>query len=72
MSEIDDTRAAISSAMEGATIVTRFVLIAETIDDDGEASVQFMSDCDLAWQTLGLLHHGLNVTKAQRYEEDDE
>lgn len=63
---IDRTRAAISEGM-GVPIVTRFVLIAETIDDDGEATVEFMSDCDLAWQTLGLLHHGLNVAK-----EDDE
>lgn len=70
--EIDRVRSAIATELDGSSMVTRFVLVAETIDDDGSAAISFMSDCDLAWQTLGLLHHGLAVTKATRYEEDDD
>ena len=59
------------AAVTDSAIVERFVLITTTIDADAEQSVSIISDCDHAWQVLGLLAHATEVTKHGKYHEGD-
>lgn len=60
------------AAVTDSAIVERFVLITTTIDADAEQSVSIISDCDHAWQVLGLLAHATETTKHGKYHEGDE
>lgn len=60
------------AAVTDSAIVERFVLIATTIDADASQSVSILSDCDHAWQVLGLLAHATETAKHDKYHEEDE
>lgn len=60
------------AAVAGAAIVERFVLVTTTINADAEQTVQIISDCEHAWQVLGLLAHATEYTKHVKYHQDDD
>ena len=68
--DIDVIRNAIAEALDDSAMVTKFILVATVIDKDGGESIQTVTDCDHAWQVLGMLHHALIVTQATKYGSD--
>ena len=64
-------RNAIAEALDESAMVTKYVLVATVIAKDGSETIQTISDCDHAWQVLGLLHHALMVTQATKYGSDE-
>lgn len=64
-------RNAIAESTDAAALVTRYALVATVVDQDGSESIQTMTDCDNAWQVLGLLHHALLVTQQDKYGDDE-
>ena len=68
----DNLRDAIAQVAGEQTFVTRYVVIAEVIDPDGDHAVHSISDCDLAYQTLGLLDHGRQLAIAHFHGWDDD
>ena len=76
MSDIDGfdsdvIRNAIAEALDESAMVTKFVLVATVIAQDGSETIQTISDCDHSWQVLGLLHHALLVTELEKYGSDE-
>ena len=72
MSDINDfdfegIRNAIVEALDDSAMVTKYALIATVIAQDGSESIQTVTDCDHAWQVLGLLHHALLITERDKY-----
>lgn len=65
-------RDAIATVAGEGTFVTRYVVVAEVIDRDGDHAVHSISDCDLAYQTLGLLDHGRQLAIAHFHGWDDD
>lgn len=64
-----DLHAAISKAIndheEGAAYLTRFVVLAEIVDAEGDrVLVQVAADGMMRWDTLGLLDHARSVEYA--------
>jgi hypothetical protein len=68
--EYDPIRDAIATVVGDGAFVTRYVVEAEVVDADGEASVHHISDADLLHHVVGLLHYGLWIAK-ERFEDDD-
>ena len=64
-------RNAIAEALAESAMVTKYVLIATVIAQDGSETIQTISDCDHSWQVLGMLHHALIVTQATKYGSDE-
>ena len=60
------------AAVTESAIVEGFVLIATTIDSEADQSVSIISDCDHAWQVLGLLAHATETTKHLKYHEGED
>ena len=51
---------------EDGGLVTRWVALVETIDTDGKAGLWTMTSDGLkAWDTVGILGHGLDLQRAQ-------
>ena len=76
MTEPDDLRetlqATIGDAISSAVgqhergFVTKWVALIETVDPDGERGLwTFTSDEVKAWDTVGLLQHGLHMQQGQ-------
>lgn len=69
MSDIEDDLAAALAevtAKHERSMVTRWVVVVETIDAEGERGVWMVADLQAkAWDTVGLLGHALNVQRAQ-------
>ena len=66
----DVIRNAIAEALDASAMVTKFALVATVVDQDGGETIQTVTDCDHAWQVLGMLHHALIVTQATKYGSD--
>ncbi|MEV7267075.1 hypothetical protein AB0N38_26285 [Micromonospora aurantiaca] len=48
------------------SMVTKWVALVESMDADGERGLwTFTSDGVMAWDTVGLLQHGLHIQHAQ-------
>jgi len=69
--DYDVIRNAIAESTEQGALVTKYTLVATVIDQDGTESIQTISDCDHAYQVLGMLHHALLVTQASKYGGDE-
>lgn len=73
MSELrDDLEAAIDKAINEAVgthergFVTKWVALIETVDPEGERGLwTFTSEDVKAWDTVGLLQHGLHIQHGQ-------
>ena len=63
----DIIRDAIAESAGEGSFVTNWIAIAEVTDTDGETSIHTISDCDHAWQVLGMLHHARLVTEQNKY-----
>lgn len=74
MSEVyvDRIRDAISVTDDGTVFVENFIVVATVSTPDGEGQIHTLSDCDHAWQTLGMLHHALMTTERQKYLHDED
>ena len=63
----DAIRDAIAATSGDGSFVTNWVTVAEVTDANGETAVHTISDCDHAWQVLGLLRHAELVTEQEKY-----
>ncbi len=53
--------------------VTKWVALVESVDPDGERGLWTLTSDDVkAWDTVGLLQHGLHLQQAQTLRGDDE
>lgn len=55
----------------GGAMVTNYALVAQVISKDGSTSIQTITDCDHAWQVLGMFHHALLVAERDKYRDDE-
>lgn len=69
---------AIGAAIESAVgehergFVTKWVALVESVDPDGQRGLWTMTSDDVkAWDTVGLLQHGLHLQMAQTLGRDD-
>lgn len=72
-----DLHAAVSKAIsdheQSASYLTRFVVVAEIVDSNGErALLQVAADGMMRWDTLGLLDHARSVEWAASNAESDD
>lgn len=84
MSDLGPTlERAIGAAIDAAVgehergFVTKWVALVESVDPDGERGLWTMTSEDVkAWDTVGLLQHGLHLQQAQtlasRFEDDSD
>lgn len=68
--ENDPIRDAIATVVGEGAFVTRYVVEAEVVDAEGEASVHHISDADLLHHVVGLLHYGLWIAK-ERFDQGE-
>jgi hypothetical protein len=72
MSEDTSTPEQLVAALvdEAGSFVTKFVLVAEVIDPDGDRCVWCLGSDDLArWDSYGLLTEAIEVERAKQYAE---
>ena len=67
----DAIRDAIAETAGGGSFVTNWVAIAEVTDRDG-TTIHTITDCDHAWQVLGMLQHARLITEQTKYGRDKE
>lgn len=67
----DQLRDALAAEVEGGAIVNNYVVIADVMTTDG-GEVHTISDCDHAWQVLGLLAHATEICKRDKYGKGDD
>jgi hypothetical protein len=75
MSSVDHI-AELIEGLDPGCIVTRFVMVAEVIDTDGDRALWVQTDDDAKpWDTFGLMQYALAVEQAgitiQRMDEED-
>ena len=65
----EQLRDALAAEVDGAAIVTNYIVIMTVLTEEG-GEVHTISDCDHAWQVLGLLTHATEVAKRDKYYPD--
>lgn len=71
----DAAVAAIRDALGGlaeTAMVGQWVAIATTTDVEGDQAVHVVSDCDHAWQVLGLLRHAQLLVEVGNYHHEED
>lgn len=66
----DQVERAISTALQGVeqSILTKFVVIAETVDGDGQRGLWSMAGGDaMSWDTKGMLSEALDRERAATF-----
>lgn len=68
----DAVQTAVSEVYPG-DIVTRWVVLAESIDRDGERAMIMVAQQDMrSWDTLGMLHHAIRREEVASHWNDEE